>query len=697
VYVEKNILTQDMLYKGEVGSRVPNTYTIFVIKYDFVLGGNITIPANCILEFDGGSISGAYTITGNNTGINAGLVKIFNTNVTLAGTFKNGEWDAEWFGTDVSVLNNDTFINFAVEQLHNIGGGTLRINNDYVVSDTIFIREGISLVGTGNKYRTSTYYVQGFTSIKCAFANKNKWMLSIKVDNTIDYSDLNLDGNQSTLDKLDGISIENLSFRPVNADGSEILNHTSEAIFGGIRLAMFNNSVLRNIVVYGAKYGLAISRSWCSTINNVYSFATSCGIYFGSTNTTLSLTNCRFRNGSNNFTGGTNTISSDYVGSFTIPYLNDISNIGAFCSSSATPNSINFDACTFEGWDVAVYAHLGYYRLSHFYVEAIQKTLLYSRVAKVLIENQAYGNFNNIPIVENGYEIGGYQAYITVKGSISCLRCYPDDSTRYVVDTDGKDQVFYDKIESDGQGGYTLTKSPTKIINGIGKDLYIAKTNNSSKPLSSEANITLNNELSLGLNPNKPASSLQLYERVMNLFYKDVVVHADANNFYYEVSKVIENRHLTFEIGGSDLYYINNNFLIKNSDLIFKADTSIRTNGGDATFFDIYEKASIEFYNWYNPSNTWMVKLMGNKPVNVDIFIRKSDFNYTAYDSQFIKNPDFACPYHVNLYVGGVKVKEFTNTSRPTASIPTGYVYIENGHPIYYTGSAWVDATDTPV
>lgn len=39
--------------------------TIFVIKYDFILTGNVTIPANCVLEFDGGSVSlGNYNITG---------------------------------------------------------------------------------------------------------------------------------------------------------------------------------------------------------------------------------------------------------------------------------------------------------------------------------------------------------------------------------------------------------------------------------------------------------------------------------------------------------------------------------------------------------------------------------------------------------------------------------------------------------
>ena len=61
-----NTLTQDMFFKGEIGSRVPNTNTVFVIQYDFVLGENVTIPAGCVLEFEGGSISGGDLTLENN-------------------------------------------------------------------------------------------------------------------------------------------------------------------------------------------------------------------------------------------------------------------------------------------------------------------------------------------------------------------------------------------------------------------------------------------------------------------------------------------------------------------------------------------------------------------------------------------------------------------------------------------------------
>jgi len=57
-----NTLTQEMMSSAN---------TKYVIKYDYVLGEDVTIPAGCILEFDGGSIANStgnsYTLTGTTT------------------------------------------------------------------------------------------------------------------------------------------------------------------------------------------------------------------------------------------------------------------------------------------------------------------------------------------------------------------------------------------------------------------------------------------------------------------------------------------------------------------------------------------------------------------------------------------------------------------------------------------------------
>lgn len=73
-----NTLTQEMMSA---------TNTKYIIKYDYVLGEDITVPANCVLGFDGGSLSNG-TIVGQNTLIDNGT---FGTDVTFSGTFVPSE------------------------------------------------------------------------------------------------------------------------------------------------------------------------------------------------------------------------------------------------------------------------------------------------------------------------------------------------------------------------------------------------------------------------------------------------------------------------------------------------------------------------------------------------------------------------------------------------------------------------------
>lgn len=112
-----NLLSQSMLKQDNA---------IYVIQYDFDLNNNsngtVTVPANCILLFDGGSISNG-TIIGQDTEIQAGLVKIFGNNVTLAGSWKNNG-HIRWFGAnpgneDNTVAIQKCFDNFEVVEIDN--------------------------------------------------------------------------------------------------------------------------------------------------------------------------------------------------------------------------------------------------------------------------------------------------------------------------------------------------------------------------------------------------------------------------------------------------------------------------------------------------------------------------------------------------------------------------------------------------
>lgn len=89
-------------------SQVTDTNTIYEIRYDFVLTGNVSIPANCTLKFVGGSIGGAFQLTCNNTGILAGMVQIFGAELTLSGSYSITEFFPEWFGAKGDGNTDDT-------------------------------------------------------------------------------------------------------------------------------------------------------------------------------------------------------------------------------------------------------------------------------------------------------------------------------------------------------------------------------------------------------------------------------------------------------------------------------------------------------------------------------------------------------------------------------------------------------------
>ena len=144
VFLEKNngVLTQKM-FEDVNGN--PREYTTFVIQYDYNLKGNITLPAHSILQFDGGSISGKYSIKGSCTIVEASLVKIFGINTSFSGKWYIKEVYPEWFGAYGDDTIDDTApfqkaIDFAIYV-----DAPLYLCNKYYVSSTLYIEKSINM------------------------------------------------------------------------------------------------------------------------------------------------------------------------------------------------------------------------------------------------------------------------------------------------------------------------------------------------------------------------------------------------------------------------------------------------------------------------------------------------------------------------------------------------------------------------
>lgn len=135
---DKNVLTQAMINKAN---------TIYVIQYDYDLKeASINIPENCVLQFDGGSLSNG-TIVGNNTKIKTELEKIFN-NITIDGNWNVVEAHPEWFGALPDGIYDCTD---AIQKTINSFDVTKLNNGVYFINSTIQLRSNVVIFGEKGK------------------------------------------------------------------------------------------------------------------------------------------------------------------------------------------------------------------------------------------------------------------------------------------------------------------------------------------------------------------------------------------------------------------------------------------------------------------------------------------------------------------------------------------------------------------
>lgn len=151
--------------------QVKNANTIYEIRYDFDLNGKtISLPRECVLKFDGGSLVNGKLI-GDQTSIEGTLYNIFN-NVILEGRYANYTSNLVWWGAKSGVgVDNSTAIDCALKS--NIY--VVEVSDRYYISSPIELPYNKVIKGrTGNNNQLIGFYAnENFASKSVDFPARN--------------------------------------------------------------------------------------------------------------------------------------------------------------------------------------------------------------------------------------------------------------------------------------------------------------------------------------------------------------------------------------------------------------------------------------------------------------------------------------------------------------------------------------------
>ncbi len=185
-------------------SQITQTNKIYVIHDDFTLSSNVTIPANCTLEFDGGSIDGGGT-----AGLGNGHTVIFNntivtkqknafTNCRFAGSLATQQVFMSTFGVVADGLTDDSWvINDVINCTYNKSSEVFfDCDGDYKIASpthnaTIHFKSNTIYNFTGKGFIKRTPTGQGHTdggTVTACVNAENVVINNIRIDGNFGYS-----------------------------------------------------------------------------------------------------------------------------------------------------------------------------------------------------------------------------------------------------------------------------------------------------------------------------------------------------------------------------------------------------------------------------------------------------------------------------------------------------------------------------
>lgn len=248
----KNILTQDVINKPNVR---------YIIQYDYDLNEEeITIPGNCILDFQGGSLNNG-SINFNNCYINGDYDK--NILLDCKGKLSNYEITPEMYGAIGDGITNDSNIINYILSIYNTC--LLCDNKNYYIDNTLNITHNFTIYAKGRSVLTIKNGINGI-NISSNIDNIYIKNLDIHVKDLEDIIGQENSGNGININQgaqyisIIDCSIRGFNYAIYNINGTwcdkiencKIMNNNTGIYLDGEN----NNNSVRNCVITYNKYGI---------------------------------------------------------------------------------------------------------------------------------------------------------------------------------------------------------------------------------------------------------------------------------------------------------------------------------------------------------------------------------------------------------------------------------------------------------
>lgn len=248
--------------------QVTNENTIYEIRYNFTLSKDITIPKNCILKFNGGSISSnSYSIVYNSTVVLGDYFKKINCTCTGRANDELKRVIPQMYGAKGNGSADDTVaIQNALNAIYNYGivyipGGEYKLTNTLTIPST---------------WKNSRLYSDGNAKLIAAHNN----------DCLVFNQDNNENGN---------IIIDNLIIEGPNPAFHSLSDFTSTG--AGLKLTKVYHNKFSKLKISGFKYGIELINGIGNRFNeDCYPRFNEVGIYIhGSAPNMNTFTECSIR------------------------------------------------------------------------------------------------------------------------------------------------------------------------------------------------------------------------------------------------------------------------------------------------------------------------------------------------------------------------------------------------------------------